>query len=72
MKTHWPGIEHVRAALARLTIKQLGRLAALSDVPASTIYKIRSGATANPGIETVRAFLPHIAAAKKPPRPTSG
>lgn len=55
--------EQVQAALAPLSLKQVDRLAELSGVPATTIYKIKRGETENPGIETVRKFLPHIEAA---------
>lgn len=58
-----PAISVVRDALAALTMKQLERLALLSGVPMTTIYKIRLGDTENPGIETVRKFVPHINAA---------
>jgi len=58
-----PAISVVRDALAALTMKQLERLAVLSGVPMTTIYKIRLGDTENPGIETVRKFVPHITAA---------
>ena len=58
-----PSAEQVRAQLAPLTLKQLDRLAELSGVPATTIYKIKRGETENPGIETLRRFLPHIAGA---------
>lgn len=58
-----PSAEDVRAALAPLTLKQLERLAELSGVPSTTIYKIKRGETQNPGIETLRQFLPHVAAA---------
>lgn len=61
-----PSAEEVRAALASLTLKQLDRLEALSGVPATTIYKIKRGETGNPGIETLRKFMPHIADAQKP------
>lgn len=61
MDMNIPGIEEVRAKLAPLTLKQIDRLAAVSGVPATTIYKIKLGDTSNPGIETVRKFLPHIA-----------
>lgn len=60
MDTNIPSAEAVRAALAPLTLKQIDRLAELSTVPASTIAKIKYGATANPGIETVGMFMPHI------------
>lgn len=60
METEFPTIEQVRAALAPLTLKQLDVLEELSGVPATTIYKIKRGETANPGIETVRQFVQHI------------
>ena len=58
-----PSAEEIRAALAPLTLKQLDYLADLSGVPVTTIYKIKLAETANPGIETVRKFLPHVARA---------
>lgn len=60
MDIELPTIEYVRDALASLTLKQLDRLEELSGVPATTIYKIKRGETQNPGIETLRGFLPHI------------
>jgi predicted transcriptional regulator len=60
METDLPTIEQVRAALAPLTLKQLDVLEELSGVPATTIYKIKRGETANPGLETVRQFVQHI------------
>ena len=62
MDTNIPSVEEVRAALLPLTLRQIDRLAELSTVPASTISKIKYGATINPGIETVGMFMPHIAA----------
>lgn len=62
MNERIPSAEQVRAALAPLNLRQLDELAALSGVPAPTIYKIRIGQTENPGIETVGKFMPHIAA----------
>lgn len=56
-----PSAEDVRAALAPLSLKQLDRLAALSGVAATTIYKVKRGETENPGIETVRRFMRHLA-----------
>ena len=62
--------EEIRALLLQLNVRQLDRLAELSAVPRRTLYKIRVGDTANPGVETVRKFLPFIQEAKrKPPRP---
>jgi predicted transcriptional regulator len=50
----------VRKALALLTLSEIERLASVSGVPASTIYKIKRGETANPGIDTVGKFMPHL------------
>lgn len=55
-----PSIEDVRAALEPLSRRHLDRLEELSTVPATTIYKIKRGEIANPGLDTVRRFLPHI------------
>lgn len=60
-----PSAEELRAALAPLTLKQLDRLAELSGVPATTLYKIKRGETTNPGIDTARKFMPHISDAQK-------
>lgn len=58
-----PSVSVVRQSLAALTMRQLEKLAELSGVPMTTIYKIKLGDTENPGIETVRKFAPHISAA---------
>lgn len=63
MSTSIPPVAEVRDALKSLTLKQIDALARLSGVAAPTIYKIKNGQTDNPGIETVRKFMPHIAAA---------
>jgi len=63
MKHDIPSTDTIRHALCGLSLKQLERLAKLSGVPMPTIYTIRLGTTENPGIETVRQFLPHIAQA---------
>ena len=60
-----PSAAEVAAALAQLTFAQLGRLAYISGVPLTTVYKIKSGETTNPGIETVRKFAPFIAQAQQ-------
>lgn len=51
-----PSIKDVQASLAKLTPELLTQLASRSKVPLSTLTKIRSGVTKNPGIETVRSF----------------
>lgn len=62
-----PSSADVANALQALRRGSLQRLAVLSGVPYRTLEKIRSGETKNPGIETVRAFLPHIEAAAQAP-----
>lgn len=69
MQTTTPSAEQVRAALQPLSMKQLARLSELSGVPSTTLYKIKLGTTTNPGIETVRAFVPFISAACATPEP---
>lgn len=59
-----PSAEEIRTSLERLTLGQIDRLGALSGVPAATIRKIRYGQTPNPGVETVRKFVPHIEAVR--------
>lgn len=64
-----PTMDAVRAALAPLTLRELEELAEASGVPFTTIYKIKRGETANPGLDTVRQFLPlasSMVAAKAP------
>lgn len=43
-------------------MKQIAQLSTLSGVPSPTIYKIKLGTTENPGIETLRKFMPHMPA----------
>ena len=62
MESTFPGIEEVRDALKPLTLAQLEALASASGVPFTTLYKIKRGETENPGIETVRKFMPHVSA----------
>lgn len=64
MDTPIPAVADVQAALRALGHAQMQRLAELSGVPFTTLWKVRSGDTANPGIETVRKFMPHVAAAR--------
>jgi len=59
-----PSSSEVRAQLERLDNVQLQRLAEASKVPFTTLWKIRAGkpggGTDNPGLDTVRKFLPHV------------
>lgn len=61
-----PSPQEVRDAMRHLTIKQIRGIAELSGVPADTIYKIKRGETRNPGIDTLRRFLPLV-----PPPPAA-
>ena len=65
MSTHIPSAEAVRKWLEPLGHAQLQRLATLSSVPFTTLWKIRSGETRDPRIETVRQLHPHVKAASK-------
>jgi hypothetical protein len=58
----FPPIEDIRASLAGLSHQQLHYLSRGSSVPYTTLLKIRSGITGNPGIETVRKFWPLVPA----------
>lgn len=62
MDTPFPSVPEVRARLRALTHSQMQELAQASEVPFTTLWKVRSGETANPGIETVRKFFAHIPA----------
>ena len=66
MNNDIPSVRQVQEALKRLTLRQIDTLSALSGVPAPTIAKIRYGVSENPGIETIRKFMPHIAKASAP------
>lgn len=61
MNSILPPIESIRSDLLRLPYADIQRLANVSKVPFTTLWKIRDGITKNPGIETVRLFYPHMA-----------
>lgn len=63
MENSIPSIADVQAALLHLSYSQIGTLSRLSGVPLTTLWKVRVGNTLNPGIETVRRFMPYITAA---------
>lgn len=60
-----PSAADVQAELRPLTRAQLQQLGAAAEVPWTTIDKIRRGETRDPGIETVRRFLPLVDAARR-------
>lgn len=60
MHTQIPPISDVQQKLKSLGHAEMHELSRASGVPFTTLWKIRDGVTKNPGIETVRVFLPHI------------
>lgn len=67
MNTSLPSAAEVARQLSRLSNQQLQRLAELSGVPFTTLWKIRASETANPRLDTVGQFLPHVSAALAEP-----
>jgi predicted transcriptional regulator len=65
MSTNTPSAQEVRDQLQPFRLRHLAKLAELSGVPPTTLYKIKRGITESPRIETVRKFMPHIRAALK-------
>jgi predicted transcriptional regulator len=62
MSTTIPSPADVRAKLAPMNLAQLEELSKLSDVPFTTLVKLRNGQTENPRLETVHAIWPHLPA----------
>lgn len=60
MHVEIPSTAQVRSRLLGLPEKGLKEVAQQSGVPFTTLWKIRAGETANPGIETVRKFFPFL------------
>ena len=60
MQTLIPSTSDVRKRLQALRLHDLELVARASGVPFSTLIKIRTGQTGNPGIETVRKFIEHL------------
>ena len=60
MTTDIPSADTVRGWLAPLDAATLRKLSDVSGVPMTTLWNIRSRSTADPRIETVRQFAPHI------------
>lgn len=55
-----PTAGQVRAKLRGLSHAEVKALAARTAVPFTTVWKIRSGETADPRLETVRAIWPDL------------
>jgi len=55
-----PAAADIRAKLQPLNRQQLAVLADCCEIPFPTLWKIRTGETPNPGIDTVRKFFDSI------------
>lgn len=71
MQTEIPSAGQVREQLLRLGYAQVQHLSKLSGVPFTTLWKVRTGETENPRLESVRAFMPHVNAASEYQRETA-
>lgn len=60
MSMQIPPVSAVKRALEALSHAGVQELSRASDVPFTTIWKIRDGTTGNPGMETVRKFWVHM------------
>lgn len=67
MESRIPTPAQVQASLQALGHAQMHALSRLSGVPFTTLWKVRKGETANPGIETVGKFMPFLADAMAEP-----
>lgn len=65
MRTSIPSVADVQGTLLGLSGQQLQVLSGLSKVPLTTLYNIRSNKTENPGLDTVAAFMRHVASVKR-------
>lgn len=61
VKAQIPSAADVRLVLERLSYADVRALAVRSGVPFTTLWKVRQGETANPGVETVRKFYSLVA-----------
>jgi hypothetical protein len=68
MDSSIPSTEELRARLRALTPGQMRALATFSGISVHTLIKVANGQTTNPGLDTVRAFEPHISRAAAMPR----
>lgn len=53
-----PSAKDIQLKLSEMPTERLRVIAEASGVPFTTLWKIKTGETANPGIETVRRFFP--------------
>jgi len=71
MNSNLPQIADIRAELQALGHAEMQELSKVSEVPFTTLWKIRDGTTTNPGIETIRRFYLHLGATKSPTSSTA-
>ena len=60
MDSHIPSAADLRGMLMTLGHAQMRQMATRSGIPFTTLWKLRSGETDNPRLETVRSLLPHL------------
>lgn len=60
MDPYIPSAADLRTMLLTLGHAQMQQMALRSGVPFTTLWKLRSGETDNPRLETVRSLLPHL------------
>lgn len=68
MCTEIPTPETVRQRMADLGYPEIRSLSSVSGVPFTTLLKIKSGETSNPGIGTVGMFWGHLPASATQPK----
>lgn len=57
---HLPSTDDVRSRLLLLSFGEVRSLCDETGAPFTTVWKVRAGETANPGLETVRSFWPAL------------
>lgn len=60
MSTSIPTPAQVRAALKALSFADLQRIADRCRIPVMKLYRIKRGITADPGLDAVSKFWPHV------------
>ena len=66
MDLHIPSAADLRELLLTMGHAQVQEIALQSGVPFGTVWKLRSGETDNPRLQTVRSLLPHLRSATHP------
>jgi predicted transcriptional regulator len=60
-----PSLQTIRERMKDMGHAEVQALAKKSGVPFTTLWKIKVGPTANPGVETVRKFWPLLPERRK-------